>query len=148
MIDFKVGDGGFIPPFFFTNMIHLLTNTASQTIRLTLDEGRQMYSDAFTHYLLILTLEDNGALTGETLAQVPIIVIDNERFTQLTITTETLLTAGTYRYDVYGQNSSSNTDVEDASVVGIIEKGTAILTDSTVYFTTANQTIENDIVAG
>lgn len=136
-----------IPPFFLP-MIHLTTDTANQTVRLTLDEGRQFFTDTFSHYLLILKREENSVDTGLSLAQVPTIVIDNERFTQLTVTTASLTTSGQYRYAVYGQNSASNTDPDNASVVGLIEIGTAILSDSTVYLTTANQTIQNDVIAG
>lgn len=135
-------------PAIFFSMIHLTTDTANQTIRLTLDEGRQYFTDSFTHYLLIFTREENAIDSGLSLAQVPTIVIDNERFTQLTVTTVSLTTSGQYRYAVYGQNSASNTDPENASVVGLIEIGTAILSDSTVYLTTANQTIQNDVIAG
>lgn len=129
-------------------MIHLTTDTATQTVRLTLDEGRQYFTDTFTHYLLILIREENAVDSGQSLAQVPTIVLDNERFTQLTVTTVGLLNPGQYRYEVYGQNSSSNTDPDNASVVGLIEIGTAILTDSTIYLTQANQTIQNDVIAG
>lgn len=102
--------------------LQLLTNTADQVIRLTLDEGRQYYSEAFTDYLLILTREENSN-SGLDLAQVPVITADNQRITTLTITTVPLITPGRYRYDVYGQNSDSNLDPENAVVVGLLEQG-------------------------
>ena len=48
-------------------MVYLNTNTANQTLRLTLDEARQYFSTAFTHYLLILTHEENST-AGNSLA--------------------------------------------------------------------------------
>ncbi len=45
-------------------MIYLTTNTANQTVFLSLDEARQYYATAFTHYLIIITHEENST-TGE-----------------------------------------------------------------------------------
>ena len=84
-------------------MIYLNTDTANQTVRMSLDEGRQYYATAFTDYLIVLTHEENSTV-GTELAQVATIVAENRRYTQLTITTDTLTIAGRYRYEVYGQN--------------------------------------------
>jgi hypothetical protein len=111
----------------------LVPNTATQTLRLTLDEGRTYFETAFTDYLLIIKREENSD-SGTTLAQVPVVVIDNTRITQLTVTTVGLTTPGLYAYYVYGQNSDSNLDPDDSSVVGLVEKGTITLSDSTQYF--------------
>jgi hypothetical protein len=78
---------------------------------------RQVLSSAFTHYLLIITQDDNGE-SGVQLAQVPAIVYENDRITSLTVTTVTLTRGGTYRYEIYGQNSASNLNPNDISVVG------------------------------
>lgn len=126
-------------------MIYLNTNTANQTVRLSLDEGRQYYATAFTDYLIVITHEENSTV-GDELAQVATIVAENRRYTQLTITTATLTLAGRYRYEVYGQNSNSNTDPTDASVVGLIERGTAVLTDNTIYYDVADPSIQDDII--
>lgn len=133
--------------FFQTTMIRLLTDTADQTIYLTLDEGRMLLPASFTHYLLIITREEKSDV-GLSLAQVPTIVLDNTRFTQLVVTTETLTTPDRYRYEVYGQNSASNLDPNNAAVVGFIERGWFDITDETNYFSTPSTTIQDDFVNG
>jgi hypothetical protein len=55
------------------------------------------------------------------------IVAENERDTELTVTTVGLENSGQYFYEVYGQNSSSNIDPENAAVVGKCEQGRLIL---------------------
>ena len=70
-------------------MVYLNANTGSQTLRLSLDEARQYYSTAFTNYLLIISHEENSNV-GNTLAQVPTILNENQRFTELDVTTVTL----------------------------------------------------------
>ena len=126
-------------------MIYLNTDTANQTVRMSLDEARQYYATAFTDYLIVLTHEENSTV-GNELAQVATIVAENRRYTQLVITTASLTLAGRYRYEVYGQNSNSNTDPSDAVVVGLLERGTAVLTDNTTYYDVADPTIEDDII--
>jgi magnesium-transporting ATPase (P-type) len=126
-------------------MIYLTTNTANQQVYLSLDEARQYYSTAFTHYLIVLTHEENST-TGSDLAQVATIVNETVRVTQLTITTVGLTLAGRYRYEVYGQNSAVNTNPTDAAVVGIVERGYAVLNDNTSWFDVPVNTIPNDII--
>jgi hypothetical protein len=126
-------------------MIYLNTNTANQQVYLSLDEARQYYSTAFTHYLIILTHEENST-TGSDLAQVATIVNETVRVTQLTITTVGLTLAGRYRYEVYGQNSAVNTNPTNAAVVGIVERGYAVLNDNTSWFDVPINTIPNDII--
>ena len=126
-------------------MVYLNTNTAGQTLRLSLDEARQYYSTAFTDYLLLIYHEENSNV-GNSIAQVPPIVVENQRYTELTVTTIGLTLPGRYRYDVYGQNSNSNTDPNDASVVGLCERGYLYLNDSGVYFEVPTITIQDDII--
>ena len=126
-------------------MIYLTTNTGNQQVYLSLDEARQYYSTAFTHYLIVLTHEENST-TGNDLAQVATIVNETVRVTQLTISTVGLTLAGRYRYEVYGQNSSSNTNPTNAAVVGIVERGYAVLNDNTSWFDVPVNTIPNDII--
>jgi magnesium-transporting ATPase (P-type) len=114
-------------------------------VYLSLDEARQYYSTAFTHYLIVLTHEENST-TGSDLAQVATIVNETVRVTQLTITTVGLTLAGRYRYEVYGQNSAVNTNPTDAAVVGIVERGYAVLNDNTSWFDVPVNTIPNDII--
>jgi len=140
--------GGITAAFLFLNIMNILnTNTANQTIRLTLDEGRQYFSTAYTHYLLVLTHEENST-TGTDLAQVPTIVAENQRITTLTMTTIGLTLSGRYRYEVYGQNSSSNLNPSDDSVVGLVEIGWLDLVDATQYYDVPNITIQDDVIYG
>jgi len=128
-------------------MVYATTNTAGQTIYLSLDEGRQYFATAFTHYLLIITREENSS-AGVDLAQVPTIVNENRQATELLITTVGLTLAGRYRYEVYGQNSSNNTNPNAGSVVGLVERGWMVLTDSTQYFDVPAVTINDRVING
>jgi hypothetical protein len=123
-------------------MVYLNTNTANQYAWLSLDEGRAYFNVAFTHYLLVMTYE----MTGEELAQVVEVINENERVTKIRLTTVGLVDAGRYHYEVYGQNSSSNIDPTNASVVGLIEKGLMILQDGTIYFDVSTPTIPVDVI--
>jgi magnesium-transporting ATPase (P-type) len=128
-------------------MIYLTTNTANQTIYLSLDEARQYYATAFTHYLIVLTHEENST-TGSQLAQVATIVSENVRITQLTITTVGLTLAGRYRYIVYGQNSAVNTNPNNAAVVGVVERGYFVLNNNQTFYDVPTDVIPNDIIYG
>jgi magnesium-transporting ATPase (P-type) len=126
-------------------MIYLQVNNDNQFIYLSLDEARQYYATPYTHYLFVLIHEENST-TGQELAQVATIVNENVRITQLSVTTVGLTLAGRYRYEVYGQNSSSNIDPNNAAVVGIVERGYVVLTDNTTWFDVPPVTIPNDII--
>jgi len=128
---------GKLPTFFvkFTTMIYLEYNEAGQTAYFTLDEGRSFYATAFTHYLLVLVLDGVGVdQQGATLAQVLDVVNENARATEVTLTTIGLTNTGTYQYYAYGQNSSSNINPDDASVVGLVERGTLIIRNTNDQF--------------
>ena len=126
-------------------MIYLQVNNNNQIIYLSLDEARQYYATPYTHYLIVLTHEENST-TGEELAQVATIVNENVRITQLSVTTVGLTLAGRYRYEVYGQNSAANINPSNAAVVGIVERGYVVLTDNTTWFDVPPVTIPNDII--
>jgi hypothetical protein len=116
-------------------MIYLQFNTASQTAYFTLDEGRSFYSTSFTHYLLVMVLDGVGVdRSGTKLAQVLSVANENTRATEVVLTTVGLINHGTYQYYVYGQNSSSNIDPLNASVVGLVERGTLIIQNTTDSF--------------
>jgi hypothetical protein len=123
-------------------MVYLNTNTANQYAWLSLDEGRAYFNVAFTHYLLVMTYE----MTGEQLAQVVEVINENERVTKIRLTTVGLVDAGRYHYEVYGQNSDSNIDPTDASVVGLVEKSLMILQDGTIFFDVSSPTIPVDVI--
>jgi len=126
-------------------MIYLQTNTSNQQVFLSLDEARQYFATAYTHYLMVLTHEENST-TGEQLAQVATIVAENVRITELLITTVSLTLAGRYRYEVYGQNSAVNTDPTNGAVVGLCQRGYAVFTQNTTWFDVPVVTIPNDII--
>lgn len=113
----------------------LSPNQANQILNLTLAEGRSYYATAFTHYLMVIEMENTGTETSNKLAQVLTVNYENTRNTEVTLTTVGLdypETGGTYlyRYTVYGQNSASNIDPENAAVVGIVERGNIIISDN------------------
>jgi len=125
-------------------MIYLNTNEADQTVLMTLKEMRQTLTSEFTHYLFVLTFDDNGE--GEaTLAQVAEVNYENDRITSLTVTTENITTAGRYRYEVYGQNSSSNIDPTNASVVGLVERGYCLMTGTQEFYEEPTIVIPADV---
>jgi hypothetical protein len=116
-------------------MIHLSPNTASNTVNVTPFESRKFLS-AFTHYLLQLTNE----ATDEKHYAVPVLTYDNERYTQFDLPTNSdtlnavLITeSGLYTYKIWGQNSSTNLDPTDASVVGICEVGSCKVSDEPAW---------------
>lgn len=130
-------------------MNYLQTNTASQTLLLSLEEG-VLLLPSFTDYLLILQNE----ITLKLFAVIPSVIDTNERITTLSISTDVddavngsiLVTdGGRYNYIIYGQNSNSNLDPADADVVGEIKRGYIEFTTLTVYFDQPTLTIPNDI---
>ena len=123
-------------------MVYLNTTTANQYAWLSLDEGRQYFNVAFTHYLLVMTYE----MTGEQLAQVVEVINENERVTKIRLSTVGLVDAGRYHYEMYGQNSSTNINPNDSSVVGLVEKSLMVLQDGTIYFDVSTPTIPVDVI--
>ena len=131
-------------------MKYLLPNQANQTLNLTLAEGRSYYATAFTHYLMVIEQENTGATTENKLAQVLVVNYENTRNTEVTLTTVGLdypETGGPYlyRYTVYGQNSTSNLDPENAAVVGVVERGNIMISDNGEYYLTNTDTT-NDVI--
>jgi hypothetical protein len=130
-------------------MNYLQTNTASQTLLLSLEEG-VLLLPSFTDYLLIIQNE----ITLEIFAVIPTLISTNERITNLSISTNAddavngsiLITeGGRYNYIIYGQNSNSNLDPSDADVVGELKRGFIQFTTLTQYFDQPTLTIPNDI---
>lgn len=116
-------------------MIHLLPNSASNTVNVTPFEARKFLS-AFTDYLLELT----NQATQEKHYAVPVLTYDNERYTQFDLPTNSdtlnavLITeSGLYTYKIWGQNSATNLDPADASVVGICEVGSCRVSDEPAW---------------
>ena len=130
-------------------MNYLQTNTASQTLLLSLEEG-VLLLPSFTDYLLVIQNE----ITLEIFAVIPTLISTNERITTLSISTNAddavngsiLITdGGRYNYIIYGQNSNSNLDPTDADVVGELKRGFIQFTTLTQYFDQPSLTIPNDI---
>jgi hypothetical protein len=130
-------------------MNYLQTNTASQTLLLSLEEGVLLLS-SFTDYLLVIQNE----ITLEIFAVIPTLISTNERITTLSISTNAddavngsilIVEGGRYNYIIYGQNSNSNLDPADADVVGELKRGYIQFTTLTQYFDQPTLTIPNDI---
>lgn len=128
-------------------MIHLSPNAASNTVNVTPFEARKFLA-SFTHYLFELT---NNA-TEEKHYFVPVLTYDNERYTQFDLPTNSdttnsvLLTeSGLYTYKVWGQNSSTNLDPTDASVVGVCEVGPCRVSDEPAW-TIPNVDIPDNVI--
>jgi hypothetical protein len=130
-------------------MNYLQTNTASQTLLLSLEEG-VLLLPSFTDYLLVIQNE----ITLQEFAVIPTLISTNERITELSISTNSddavngsiLITdGGRYNYVIYGQNSSTNLDPADADVVGELKRGYIEFNTLTQYFDQPTLTIPNDI---
>jgi hypothetical protein len=128
---------------------YLQTNTASQSLLLSLEEG-VLLLPTFTDYLLILQNE----ITLKLFAVIPSVIDTNERITTLSISTNSddavngsilIVDGGRYNYVIYGQNSNSNLDPTDSDVVGEIKRGYIEFTTLTQYFDQPTLTIPNDI---
>jgi hypothetical protein len=119
-------------------MIHLNPNSATeQTIYLTLQEMKKDF-DAFANYLL----EFQSMASRKSHFFIGNVETDNARYTALTIYTDEddptegrilLEESGMYFYRVWGQNSTTNLDPTDASVVALIEEGTLDVTGAIGY---------------
>jgi hypothetical protein len=49
---------------------------------------------------------------------------------------------------VYGQNSSSNINPTNGSVVGVVQRGYVVLTDNEQFYDVPSEVISNDIIYG
>ena len=131
-------------------MNYLQSNTASQTLLLSLKQGSLLFSTTYTDYLLVLQNE----LTSELLYVIPTIIDENERITTLGISTNDddptnasiLVThGGRWNFIVYGQNSNSNLDPTSNDVVGEIERGFVQFSSLIDYYDQPTLTIPSDI---
>lgn len=134
-------------------MFYLAPSTAAQTVYLTLREGRYFQDETFTHFLMVLT----GEQGGEQFALILDVDTETERYNAVTIstaadtpTTSAVLIpnekAGDYFYVVYGQNSATNLDPEDAVVVGVVERGRCRVNTTTTFFEDNQPEITPDLV--
>ena len=130
-------------------MIHLVPNSDSNIVYVTPFEARKFLA-AFTDYLFVLT----NQATEEQFACVFNFQYDNERYTQADLPTgnddpvngELLITeSGLYTYTIYGQNSDSNLDPDDAAVVGVCEVGSCKVSDEAAW-TIPTVTIPDNVI--
>lgn len=123
-------------------MIYLATNTANQECIFTLKEASQFYNVAWSHYLCVL----KNANTNTEYFQVLEVVTENDRYTKVKINTWSITDAGTYYYTIYGQNSDTNIDITDESIVGILEVGVLTLESGNGFFDEPTITIPQAII--
>jgi len=131
-------------------MVNLLPNTAGQKMYCTPFEARKFLA-SFTDYLVVLR---NDA-SEETYAFIANVTYDNERYSQFRVSTSSdaptagniLLTeSGLYTYTIYGQNSDTNLDPEDASVVGVCEVGACRVRATDTYFNFDSPTVPDNVI--
>ena len=97
-------------------MIKLLPDSATQTIYVTPFQARK-YLPTFTHYLIQFKMQ----MSTKTHVTILKTSVDNAKIPS---SSSVLITdTGFYTYTIWGQNSSSNTNPEGASVVGECEVG-------------------------
>lgn len=132
-------------------MLYLVTNTPNQSAYLTLKEGALLLGTTYSHYLVKLVSE----VGNSEFILIPAVINESDRITEILLGTDTLdavngsvliLKSGRYSYYIYGQNSATNLDPNDVSVVGLIEQGLAELTDSNNLYTSPAASISEDIV--
>lgn len=135
-------------------MIYLLPNQANQSVYVTLREASHEFATEADSYLLHLAKVDGS----EDFYVIPVVLNNNDRYTQLRIGTHTnaptsgnvLITeSGEYAYTIYGQTGTSNLSPTNGAVIGVFEIGTCwIADDYTGYYFTDSTTIPNSFVDG
>lgn len=131
-------------------MNYLQTNTASQTLLLSLKEGVLLFDTTYTDYLLVIQNE----ITLETFYVIPAQISENDRVTTLAISTNDddptngsilVVNGGRYNFIIYGQNSDTNLDPQNAVVVGEIKRGFIQMETLINYYDQPNIIIPSDI---
>jgi hypothetical protein len=131
-------------------MNYLQTNTASQTLLLSLKEGVLLFDTTYTDYLLVIQNE----ITLETFYVIPAQISENDRITTLAISTNDddptngsilVVNGGRYNFIIYGQNSDTNLDPQNAVVVGEIKRGFIQMETLINYYDQPNIIIPSDI---
>jgi hypothetical protein len=131
-------------------MNYLQTNTASQTLLLSLKEGVLLFDTTYTDYLLVIQNE----ITLETFYVIPAQISENDRITTLAISTNDdnptngsilVVNGGRYNFIIYGQNSDTNLDPQNAVVVGEIKRGFIQMETLVNYYDQPNIIIPSDI---
>ena len=135
-------------------MIYLLPNQANQSVFVTLREASYEFTTEAESYLLHLSKVDGS----EDFYVIPVVLNNNERYTQLRIGTHVnaatsgniLITeSGEYAYTIYGQIGTTNLNPDNVAVIGVFEIGTCwVADDYTGYYFTDSPTIPNSFVDG
>jgi len=131
-------------------MNYLQTNTASQTLLLSLKEGSLLFATTYTNYLVVIQNE----ITLENFYVIPSTISENDRITTLSISTNNddpvngsilVVNGGRYNFVVYGQNSDTNLDPTNGDVVGEIKRGFIQFETVVNYYNQPNIVIPSDI---
>ncbi len=131
-------------------MNYLQTNTASQTLLFSLKEGSLLFDTTYTDYLLVIQNE----ITLETFYVIPAQISENDRVTTLAISTNEddptngsiyVTNGGRYNFIIYGQNSTTNLNPQNAVVVGEIKRGFIQMETLVNYYDQPNIIIPSDI---
>lgn len=140
---------GLIPTPFFI-MIHLQKNTADNVVYLTLYEKRKDFA-TFTNYLFKMVHQTSY----KEYFFVATVNTDVERYTKITVSTNVddtnniLLEENGYMYYyVYGQNSETNLDPDNAVVIAEIERGIVSVPSDDTYFTPNSAPIDDTVYYG
>lgn len=126
-------------------MIRLAPNTAGQKIYTTAYQGRILLDESFSNYLILFY----RGMGDTEYAFIGSVDSDNTRYTSFDIDTNSddavngnILIPdavnGYFHYIIYGQNSATNLDPMDATVVGEVERGLTYITDPNEQFTSVN----------
>lgn len=131
-------------------MNYLQTNTASQTLLLSLKEGSLLFATTYTNYLVVIQNE----ITLENFYVIPSTISENDRITTLAISTNDddptngsilVINGGRYNFIIYGQNSDTNLDPTSGDVVGEIKRGFIQFETLVNYYDQPNIIIPSDI---
>ena len=126
-------------------MITLAANASGQKIYTTAYQGRMLLDESFSNYL-VLFYQGAGSIEYAFIGNIS---TDNPRYTAFDIDTDTdNPTAvniqipdninGIFYYIIYGQNSESNLDPMDSTVVGEVERGYVRIADPDETFNNDN----------
>jgi hypothetical protein len=130
-------------------MQYVQTNTASQQLLFTLNEGLFMLNETSSCYLLKLTHD----ATGKIYRCIPVIISEDARITKLAIDTNIdaalsggilMISPGRYSYEIYGQNDPENLD--ESLSTGLIEKGWITANSTQIYYSMPTIEIPEDKV--
>lgn len=131
-------------------MIRLIPNTAAQFMYLTLQDTIK-YLPAFTNYLVEL----KSLQSAEKYYFIAQLGVDTPRYCRVDVGLDVddavngsiqITESGQYKYTIFGQNSTTNLDSTDNSVIGIVEVGKLLVVTQEDYFETYDPIIPKDTI--